>query len=91
LSVPRAGRDATWVFRFEFVNYRAKAWLNGRPIGIHVGAYLPFELRAKGIKRGKVNRLVVRVDSRRQKFDIPPLSIRSNGQFEGGWSINPFR
>jgi beta-glucuronidase len=84
-TVPRSGRDAKWVFRFESVNYRAKGWLNGRPLGVHVGAYLPFELRAKGIRRGKVNRLVVRVDSRRQKFDIPPLSVRSNGQFEGGW------
>jgi beta-glucuronidase len=84
-KLPRAERDAQWRFRFESVNYRAKAWLNGRPIGIHVGAYLPFELRAKGAKPGKVNRLVVRVDSRRQKFDIPPLSVRSNGQFEGGW------
>ncbi len=32
-----------------------------------------------------VNRLVVRVDSRRQKFDIPPLSQRASGAFEGGW------
>jgi len=84
-KVPRASRDADWIFRFESVNYRAKAWLNGRPIGQHVGAYLPFEFRAKGIRPGKVNRLVVRVDSRRQKFDLPPLSVRSNGQFEGGW------
>jgi len=28
---------------------------------------------------------VVRVDSRRQKFDIPPLSQRASGAFEGGW------
>ena len=32
-----------------------------------------------------MNRLVVRVDSRRQKFDIPPLSQRASGAFEGGW------
>jgi beta-glucuronidase len=83
-KLPRAARGAKWAFRFESVNYRAKAWLNGRPLGTHVGAYLPFELRAKGIRSG-LNRLVVRVDSRRQKFDIPPLSIKSNGQFEGGW------
>ena len=28
---------------------------------------------------------MVRVDSRRQKFDIPPLSQRASGAFEGGW------
>jgi len=60
-------------------------WLNGKPLGTHVGAYLPFELRAKAFRNKGVNRLVVRVDSRRQKYDIPPLSVRSTGAFEGGW------
>jgi beta-glucuronidase len=83
-KLPRGAPGAKWVFRFESVNYRAKAWLNGRPIGAHVGAYLPFEFPAKGARRG-VNRLVVRVDSRRQKFDIPPLFVKTNGQFDGGW------
>jgi beta-galactosidase/beta-glucuronidase len=84
-KLPRSESGAKWLFRFESVNYRAKVWLNGHPLGVHVGAYLPFEMRAKGIRPGRVNRLVVRVDSRRQKFDIPPLSVRTNGQFEGGW------
>ncbi len=82
--LPKGSRDSKWILRFESVNYRAKVWLNDRPLGSHVGAYLPFELRAKGARRG-VNRLVVRVDGRRQKFDIPPLSVRSSGAFEGGW------
>ena len=79
-----ASPSDNYVFRFESVNYRAKAWLNGKPIGFNVGAYLPFEFRAKGVKKGD-NRLVVKVDSRRQPFDIPPLSQRSTGNFEGGW------
>jgi len=83
--LPRASRLSKWVLRFESVNYRARVWLNGKPIGTHVGAYLPFELRAKSARRRGVNRLVVRVDSRRQKFDIPPLSQRASGAFEGGW------
>jgi beta-glucuronidase len=84
-KAPSSSRDSKWLFHFESVNYRAKVWLNGRPLGTHVGAYLPFELRAKSFRRRGVNRLVVRVDGRRQKFDIPPLSIRSSGAFEGGW------
>jgi beta-glucuronidase len=83
--LPRASELSKWVLRFESVNYRARVWLNGKPLGVHVGAYLPFELRAKSVKRRGVNRLVVRVDSRRQKFDIPPLSQRASGAFEGGW------
>ena len=83
--LPRASRSSKWVLRFESVNYRARVWLNGKPLGTHVGSYLPFELRAKSVRRRGVNRLVVRVDSRRQKFDIPPLSQRASGAFEGGW------
>jgi beta-glucuronidase len=83
--LPRASEASKWVMRFESVNYRARVWLNGKPLGLHVGAYLPFEMRAKGVRRKGVNRLVVRVDSRRQKFDIPPLSQRASGAFEGGW------
>jgi beta-glucuronidase len=84
-KAPRGPADSKWILRFESVNYRAKVWLNGRPLGTHVGAYLPFELRAKAFRNKGVNRLVVRVDSRRQKYDIPPLSVRSSGAFEGGW------
>ena len=83
--LPSRDPGSKWVFRFESVNYRAKVWLNGKPLGAHVGSYLPFEVRAKSVKRGRVNRLVVRVDGRRQKFDIPPLSQRASGSFEGGW------
>jgi len=83
--LPRASELSKWVLRFESVNYRARVWLNGKPLGIHVGAYLPFEMRAKSVRRRGVNRLVVRVDSRRRKFDIPPLSQRASGAFEGGW------
>jgi beta-glucuronidase len=84
-KAPGAAIDSKWILRFESVNYRARVWLNGKPLGVHVGAYLPFELRAKSFRRRGVNRLVVRADGRRQKFDIPPLSVRSTGSFEGGW------
>jgi beta-glucuronidase len=82
-DLPRARGGARWLLRFESVNYRAKAWLNGTYLGSHAGAYLPFELRAGSIRSGR-NRLVVRVDSRRRPYDIPPLSARGTG-FEGGW------
>jgi beta-glucuronidase len=63
--------DRRWIVRFESVNYRATVWLNGRRIGSHIGAYLPFELDLNGLRRG-VNRLIVRVDDRRFKSDLPP-------------------
>jgi beta-glucuronidase len=66
-----AARDRHWVIRFESVNYRATVWLNGRLIGSHAGAYLPFELDLTNVRSG-VNRLIVRVDDRRSGSDLPP-------------------
>jgi beta-glucuronidase len=70
-------RFRSWIVRFESVNYRATVWLNGRQIGSHAGAYLPFEFDLKGVRPG-VNRLVVRVDDRRTAEDLPPGP-------SGGW------
>ncbi len=64
-------RFRSWIVRFESVNYGATVWLNGRRIGIHQGAYLPFEFALKGLRPG-VNRLIVRVDDRRNPGDLPP-------------------
>jgi hypothetical protein len=84
---PSNNRALSWVVRFESVNYRMKAWLNGRAIGTNRGAYLPFELRLpRGlIRRGRVNRLVVRVDSRRFPTDFPPAGLSTTGVPTGGW------
>jgi hypothetical protein len=84
---PSNNRALSWVVRFESVNYRMRAWLNGRRIGTNRGAYLPFELRIprSAIRRGRVNRLVVRVDSRRFPTDFPPAGLSTTGVPTGGW------
>ncbi len=64
-------RFRSWIVRFESVNYAATVWLNGRQIGTHKGAYLPWELDLKGLHAG-VNELVVRVSSLRTPADFPP-------------------
>ncbi len=81
---PPSGSVTNWVLRFESVNYRATVWLNGRRLGRHTGGYLPFEIQARGVRRG-TNRLVVRVDSRRTEQAIPPLGVRDGGKYVGGW------
>jgi beta-glucuronidase len=86
--LPRGGpRSPAWVVRFESVNYRARIWLNGRPVGSNRGAYLPFEIRLPSsvVRRGGVNRLVVRVDSRRKQTDFPPSGLSATGRPTGGW------
>jgi len=83
--VPRAPARTAWLVRFESVNYRARVFLNGRELGRHEGAYVPFELPASSLRRGRVNRLVVRVDSRRRNTDIPAARRQTNGRPGGGW------
>ncbi len=82
-TAPRSRGGTLWTIRFESVNYFARVYLNGREIGRHKGAYSPFELPARKLKRG-VNRLVVRVDSRLSDDTVPAQEERS-GQVTGGW------
>ena len=74
-----------WALRFESVNHRARVFLDGREIGRHEGAYLPFELSAGRLAGGTLHRLVVRVDSRRTPFDLPPGGVSADGRPAGGW------
>ncbi|HEV2061773.1 MAG TPA: glycoside hydrolase family 2 TIM barrel-domain containing protein [Solirubrobacteraceae bacterium] len=85
--LPSSSRRYDWILRFESVNYRTRAWVNGKPIGSNRGAYLPFELRipARALKRGGVNRLVVRVDNVRRSFDLPPAGLSRTAVPTGGW------
>jgi beta-glucuronidase len=85
--LPSASRRLMWTARFESVNYRVTMWLNGRFLGSHEGAYAPFELRLpRGfLKRTGVNRLVLRVDSRRDAADFPPAKFDVRGRPLGGW------
>lgn len=86
-KLPSASKRYSYVVRFESVNYRAKVWLNGKPIGGHTGAYLPWEVRlpAGYLKREGTNRLVVRVDNRRRPTDFPPSGLTTTGTPTGGW------
>ena len=85
--LPASTARLSWVVRFESVNYRARVWLNGQQVGTNSGAYLPFEIRmpASALKRGGVNRLVIRVDSKRQLTDFPPSRFSISGTPSGGW------
>ena len=84
-TVPQASKALEWAVRFESVNYRSRVWLNGKRVGSNAGAYLPFQLRLRDIKRRGTNRLVVRVDSRHRGTDFPPAGRTADGLPTGGW------
>ena len=83
--LPSNSKALDWIVRFQNVRYHAEVWLNGRPIGEHHGAYLPWELKLNGLRKG-VNRLVLRVDNRRFEDDLPPAQFDEMQQLPaGGW------
>ena len=85
--LPSAAAGESWLVRFESVNYRATVWLNGKLVGQHAGAFLPFELELapRLLSRTGINRLVVRVDDRRGPTDLPPAGTGLGAAAEGGW------
>jgi beta-glucuronidase len=79
-TLPQAPGATGWRIRFESVSTSAEVWLNGHRLGAHTGAHVPFELPAKGVRRG-ANVLLVRVDGRASRDDIPPA-----GRERGWWN-----
>ena len=83
--LPSNAKGLAWIVRFQNVRYHARVWLNGRELGTHKGAYLPWELKLTGLRRG-VNRLVLRVDNRRFEDDLPPFQFDTTDELNaGGW------
>jgi hypothetical protein len=58
-----AAETGSWVLRFESVHHKASVWVDGKLIGQHVGAYLPFEFALR-LRAGVPHTLVVRADYR---------------------------
>jgi hypothetical protein len=59
----RVPDDGRYALRFESVNHKAAVWVDGKPVGEHVGTYLPFEIDLD-LDEGKEHTLVVRTDWR---------------------------
>lgn len=75
-TVPSAWVRRVLHLRFGGASYRTEAWLNGRFLGSHEGAYTPFWFDATDAARvGAENELVVRVAglSRTREIDGQPL------------------
>src|SRR5947207_6686686 len=64
--------DGPYVLQFGSVHHRATVWLDSRLVRRHVGAYLPFEVRAT-LSAGRRHTLVVRADWR------DPITMKRSG------------
>ncbi|MEM7548604.1 MAG: glycoside hydrolase family 2 TIM barrel-domain containing protein [Bacteroidota bacterium] len=59
---------------FDGVNYETDVYLNGEKIGRHEGGFDPFNFEVTGKLKNKDNFLIVRVDNKREKDNVPNLT-----------------
>ena len=60
---------------FGAINYRADVYLNGKKLGMHIGGFTPFNFEIPdSILKAKNNFLVVKVDNKRGKEEVPTLN-----------------
>lgn len=60
-----------YFLHFDGVNYKAHVYLNGKPLGMHVGGYTAFNIEATDAIRDGSNYLAVRVDAYLDDATIP--------------------
>jgi len=69
---PRA--DRRYLLHFGAANYEARVWLNGQYLGYHEGGFTPFQFEAGPALRSGENVVVVKVDNRRARDQVPTVN-----------------
>ena len=59
---------------FGAANYEAMVYLNGEKLGSHTGGFTPFAFEITGKTREKGNSVVVKVDNKRHREDVPTVN-----------------
>ncbi len=87
-QVSRTWQGQRVFLRFASANYEARVWLNGEPLGEHLGGHLPFAFEVTDrIAWGGVNTLAVRVNAELCPTRVPPGNVR--GGMGGFFSSHP--
>jgi beta-glucuronidase len=69
------GKPGTRVFLyFGAANYEALVYLNGEKLGSHTGGFTPFAFEITGKTRENGNSVVVKVDNKRHREDVPTVN-----------------
>jgi len=72
--------------RFDGVSYRTEVWLNGRFVGVHMGAYTPFSLDVTSfIRTDLANELIVRVAALSRAKDVDGMVLKFLPASKQGW------
>lgn len=80
--IEAAWRGRRLFLRFGSAVYRARVWLNGQPIGEHLGGHLPFALDIGAAARfDGPNRLVVMVENELKLDRVPAIPDPATARF----------
>ena len=63
--------EGRFLLYFGAVNYEAMVFLNGKELGKHVGGFTPFCYDVTDVLRSGQNSLVVKVDNKRHRDNVP--------------------
>lgn len=66
--------DQLYSVYFGAVNYYASVYVNGEKIGTHEGGFTPFQFDISARLKSGTNSLVVKVDNRRERDQIPTVN-----------------
>lgn len=66
--------DKQYFLYFGAVNYKATVYVNGRKIGTHEGGFTPFQFNLTGAIVPGTNSVVVKVDNRRERNQVPTVN-----------------
>lgn len=70
----RNSSDRVFIY-FGAVNYRGDIYLNGKKLGMHIGGFTPFNFEIPdSVLKPKDNFLVVKVDNKRGKEEVPTVN-----------------
>ncbi|MFX0000639.1 MAG: glycoside hydrolase family 2 protein [Candidatus Hermodarchaeota archaeon] len=61
--------------RFKGANYNSNVWVNGKFLGEHSGGFTPFHFNINNLIKERNNFLVVRVDNKRKRDQVPAISF----------------
>ena len=73
-NIPNYDPTKRYYLRFGAVNYRADVYVNGKKLGTHKGGFTPFNFEMTGLLRGADNFVVVKVDNKRGRDEVPTLN-----------------
>ena len=59
---------------FGAANYDAKVFINGSPVGEHIGGFTPFNFEISDYVHSKNNTVIVKVDNKRKREGVPTVN-----------------